>query len=353
MSEALLLREFSPRDAKFDKFKYQAMLMADTLSSGRFAKLASKSAAAKFSGYAKRVSSCCQNLTYAVTGDGLKLRQTFWTTKNGQQMPVIRFCRVRGCPTCQWRRSLMWQSRAFAAVPKIVDAYPGHSFLFLTLTVKNCLYSELRQTIDQMQAAWKQLVKPFQPPRSKSGRLSSGSGNPNWTAIGYAKSLEVTLGNVEGSCHPHFHALLLVPNSYFRSSSYLKIDPRTGRNDWADMWAKYMKLDYRPIVDCRKVNSGDSGAIPEVFKYESKGSELLGSEEFLEAYLEQMHRVRSIELGGVFRQFMRDDVEDSDLINADEQLMPAEHNCQILTFQWKRHQVMSNEVWNYEMLQAA
>ncbi|WP_354007164.1 protein rep, partial [Campylobacter jejuni] len=34
------------------------------------------------------------------------------------------FCRVRHCPVCQWRRSLMWQARFYQSLPRIVADYP-------------------------------------------------------------------------------------------------------------------------------------------------------------------------------------------------------------------------------------
>jgi hypothetical protein len=28
-------------------------------------------------------------------------------------LSASRFCRVRTCPVCQWRRSLMWKAKAY------------------------------------------------------------------------------------------------------------------------------------------------------------------------------------------------------------------------------------------------
>ena len=33
------------------------------------------------------------------------------------------FCRIRHCPVCQWRRSLMWQARFYQSLPRIVADY--------------------------------------------------------------------------------------------------------------------------------------------------------------------------------------------------------------------------------------
>jgi len=54
-----------------------------------------------------RIDECAQNLEFGwvlvstETGE-LKLR-----------LKLARFCRVRYCPICQWRRALMWVSRFF------------------------------------------------------------------------------------------------------------------------------------------------------------------------------------------------------------------------------------------------
>ena len=65
--------------------------------------------------YAERIGECSQLLTYALkaTDDGevkLKLREA-------------RFCRVRHCMVCQWRRSLMWRARFFKALPEILALF--------------------------------------------------------------------------------------------------------------------------------------------------------------------------------------------------------------------------------------
>ncbi|MGZ7278142.1 protein rep, partial [Streptococcus pyogenes] len=64
------------------------------------------------------------------------------------------FCRVRHCPVCQWRRSLMWQARFYQALPRIVADYPDSRWMFLTLTVRNCDIADLAETLTAMNAAF-------------------------------------------------------------------------------------------------------------------------------------------------------------------------------------------------------
>ena len=87
-----------------------------------------------------------------------------------------RFCRVRHCPVCQWRRrrkaacrqtSLMWKVRAYKILPQVVTDYPNYRCLFVTLTVKNCQIenfnsaNQTNYTYPQREAFKKKYLKPI------------------------------------------------------------------------------------------------------------------------------------------------------------------------------------------------
>src|SRR4030088_2035012 len=55
--------------------------------------------------YALRVEQCSQVLEFVRDPPGSGKRK--YTLKNAW------FCRVRHCPVCQWRRSLMWQAKVY------------------------------------------------------------------------------------------------------------------------------------------------------------------------------------------------------------------------------------------------
>ena len=60
------------------------------------------------------------------------------------------FCRVRHCPVCQWRRSLLWRAVMFQQLPNIQERFPTHRWVFLTLTEKthllpNCVTLEAHE----------------------------------------------------------------------------------------------------------------------------------------------------------------------------------------------------------------
>ena len=140
------------------------------------------------------------------------------------------FCHVRHCPVCQWRRSMKNVARFFTKMPELQAAHPTARWLFLTLTVPNCEYKDLRATVKAMNAGWKRLIE-----------------RKDWPAIGWLRTVEVTREQVRhGYAHPHFHALLMVPAGYF-SRGYVT------QSAWLDRWQNAMRDDTIQVVDVRAV----------------------------------------------------------------------------------------------------
>ena len=264
--------------------------------------------------YSERIGECSQLLTYALkaTDDGevkLKLREA-------------RFCRVRHCLICQWRRSLMWRARFFKALPEIQTKYPTGRWIFVTLTVKNCELSDLRATLNWMNKAWQRLTQRKEFP-----------------ALGFVKSVEVTRG-VNGTAHPHFHCLIFVPAGYFKRGyiSHAK---------WQELWQSCLKTDYPPILDVRVVksktatsnNPSDSSnqamaeAVCETLKYAVKPSDLLADPEWLGELTKQLQKTRAISIGGCLKEFFSED-DREDLINGEIQEDQKTKDDCLLLFDW-------------------
>src|SRR5256714_381248 len=69
--------------------------------------------------YAVRVEQCSQVLEFARDPPRQSGQQQ--ATHNGRPKLTLKnawFCRVRHCPVCQWRRSLMWQAKVYRALPQ-------------------------------------------------------------------------------------------------------------------------------------------------------------------------------------------------------------------------------------------
>jgi len=204
----------------------------------------------------------------------------------------------------------MWKARFLKALPAITIDYPTARWIFLTISVPNCQLVELRQTLTSMNRAWKRL-----------------SERKIFPALGWVKSFEVTRNKKDGSAHPHFHILMMVPAGYFGSrGGYIN------QQQWTDLWKDCLRADYKPhvhvtAVKARKLHAGgaDPGAglivaIKETLKYSVKGEELVADASWLIELTHQLHKTRAIGLGGVLKDYLSEaEPDDEDLIHADDQ----------------------------------
>ncbi len=202
-----------------------------------------------------------------------------------------RFCRIRHCPICQWRRCMMWQARFLAAKPALLAKFPKARFVFLTLTVRNVAVSTLRSALGELNTAW--------------GRLSQCEAFK--VVLGWIRTTEVT-ARPGLMAHPHFHVLLMVRPSYF-SRSYIR------QQQWVQMWRKALRADYDPVVDIRRSKGSGSkrtdfmGAAREALKYAVKPSDMIDDEPWFLELSEQVRKLRFISAGGELKDVMRPDEE--------------------------------------------
>jgi plasmid rolling circle replication initiator protein Rep len=206
----------------------------------------------------------------------------------------------------------MWKAKAYKVLPQIIEAYPSHRWLFLTLTQKNVPVSELRETLVEMN-------RGFQ-------RFSQLKAFP---AMGWLRSTEVTRGK-DGSAHPHFHCLLMVRPGYF-GANYIK------QSDWVEMWRKSLRLDYKPVLDVQAVKQGKQPMelIPELLKYCTKESDLVVDREWFLELTRQMHKMRCVTTGGLLKECLKElENEPEDLIGENDE--PDQVDEGSLYFGWKR-----------------
>ncbi|KAA2114138.1 Replication protein, partial [Escherichia coli] len=238
-----------------------------------------------------------------------------------------RFCRVRHCPICQWRRSLMWQARFYQSLPKIVAEHPDARWLFLTLTVRNCPVTELGDTLTVMNAAFQRL---------KDRKEFRG-------VLGWVRTTEVTCGR-DGSAHPHFHTLLMVSPSMLSGDGYVK------HARWVELWRDCLRVEYDPNVDIRVVKSkkpkdGESlpcsvveqlrGVVVETLKYSTKPADMLVDPEWFLELTRQVHKRRFVATGGVLKDVLQLEREtNEDLIMADGMAEGTDDGSR-LAFSWR------------------
>ena len=291
------LSEISPRDLSWDVHRAES----DQISSNY--------RGSEFERYSDRIDDCSQLLAFGLVPN---VDQGAYQLK----LRTARFCRVRTCMVCSWRRSLMYKARAYKALPKVLADFPKARYLFQTLTLKNCAVEDLRKTILHLNQSF-----------SRMARLK------HFPGIGYLKTVEVTRGR-RGDAHPHLHILMMVQPSFF-SHGYVK------KKEWCAWWKRAARVDYTPIIDVKAIKAKDSplGLLAEVVKYQTKPNDLIFSDRrwFLE-YTRQIHGTKAFALGGVFKDYFkeleREDTTD-ELIGRDQEGQNGPDEGE-LYFGWRR-----------------
>jgi plasmid rolling circle replication initiator protein Rep len=222
-------------------------------------------------------------------------------------------CRERHCPICQSARARKLHREFAAVLPAIMEQVSGGVFLFLTLTVRNCPIEELRATLADMGKAWKRLLL-----------------KPEFRIVkGWIRGTEVTRA-LDGQAHPHFHALLLVPPSYF-SKYYIK------QEKWVELWQAAARLNYPPSVDIRRVKTA-KGGIEEAVKaatYSVKPSDLEADPAWFHKLHEQVSSLRFLATGGIIKAALgaKATGEADDIAEGKE---PEGEQGRTLVFDWRR-----------------
>jgi len=297
------LTDYSPRDRPWDVHRAQAQVVEGVYQGTVFDSLAG------------RIKGCTGHLGFVwsdpdpETGElHLKLRSA-------------HFCRVRHCPVCQWRRSLMWQARFLKALPAIEAEHPSARWVFLTLTVRNCPVTDLRRTIQDMNQAWQRLIK----------RREFDS-----NTLGWIRTTEVTRGK-DDLAHPHFHVLMMVRPSYF-THNYIT------QRRWTELWQECARLDYTPIVHVKavkpKLGVGSLDQLPlrraiaETLKYAVKPQDM--RDDWLIELTRQVYHLRFIASGGILKNVLREGEEtEQDLLLADDPSATDASEPDVY-FRWRR-----------------
>jgi plasmid rolling circle replication initiator protein Rep len=304
------LSDASPRHKPWDQHRAEADEVSDIFANSQFS---------RHQRYAKRVEWCSQVLEFARDPP-----TDLFQSERKLKLTNSWFCRVRHCPVCQWRRALQWQARLYQALPKLLIDYPDARFLFLTLTVRNCPIHELRSTLILLARSWQRLTQ-----------LSI------WPAIGWIRATEITRSQKDRSAHPHFHALLMVPPSYFQAE-YLR------QEQWAELWQHSLQVDYRPVVDVRVIRQNTKRSrvsvnqvnipqmwaiVSEILKYAVKPSDMIRDHDWFLSLVDQVHKMRSVAVGGVLKPYMRARKRDDWITEPAEE--EANANAERLFFGWK------------------
>lgn len=331
----LALSAISDKDSVWDAQRHRTELVGDIYSYN-----------AEFERYAERMADCSTFLAYGFSDDGLKLKNA-------------NFCRVRHCPVCQWRRSMLWKANMYVAYEEIKVKYPTHRWLFLTLTVKNCEITELRDTLQDMNDAWRRLIKRVEFMKGVEGWIRT-------TEVTRPKDIRDKDKKYKRICpitgnthaHPHFHIMLLVRPSYF-AKNYIK------QERWGELWQSVLRVDYQPLVDIRTVKPNKKigqteedaikSAVMETLKYSVKPDDMIGdgskrANDWFYELTKQTFKLRFVSSGGVLKDALKsdDDITNDDLINTNQDEEDTNTDDRRLMFTYKKvvHKYLYNPHFN-------
>lgn len=227
----------------------------------------------------------------AIRSDFCGTRLIFERYAKGEETKLklteANFCQSKFCVFCAFLKARKLANEMKSVLEQIENKRKV-SYIFLTLTIKNPPLTELRATLKKMSEAFKGLTKEEAFKKAIKG---------------YVRAFEF-LGDStkEGEAHPHIHAILVVPNSYFKGRHYIK------QEQWAEMWKKCLKVDYLPQVNVQKIKSKNDewkdsdSAIFETIKYcVSPVSFTNMSEEDFSILFHQTKGVRQYNKGGLMK----------------------------------------------------
>lgn len=266
-------------------------------------------------------------------GSGLEFKEC----DNGhKKLKKGMFCKIPLCATCQWRKARL----VFKQLIKVVHEARKRrrvELLHLVLTAKTVREDELKDRLDQFFKAWDRLGKRkvFQK-----------------AIVGWYRSLEIKHNMQKGTYHPHFHCILAVKPSYFKSRDYIN------KQTWVSLWQECMRLDYEPNVYVERVKpkrgrtkreeienmspeakrAAAEKAIAEVAKYATKPGDIVdeaepeATERAVKTLDKALRKRRLISWGGLFKQLHKElnltDVEQADLVHDDGE-EPTACNCEV------------------------
>lgn len=256
----------------------------------------------------------------------------FHLSEENVYLEKANFCKDRLCPMCNWRKS----KKVFVNVSNVMDQVQnlGYRFLFLTLTVRNPRFCDLKETLDMFQSGWRKLYK--------SKKLKG-------LIYGSFHCMEITVNEKEGTFHPHIHCILAVKESYFDGNHFIS------QRKWSELWSNCCNLDYNPVCFIETVKSGKldvsgggkqktfKSAVKEVSKYLAKGSDYLsGSYDKnlvkVRYLVEALDKRRICSFTGVFKEVAKqlrlEELENGDMVHIEGKIN-SELKSVIVRYQWK------------------
>lgn len=250
MKQDLDTRFLPINDEKWDEKKRKNVLYSNALFRIKNRKKSKFAVTAKT---IERVRNCARYLEFAVLDN------------NERRIRKARMCRHRFCPVCLWRRSRKLAYDNYVLLDNYIET--GGRLIFLTLTVPNCGYTDLRVTIDSMNSAYARFRR-----RVKIKKVIKGD----------MKTIELTVNERTKTFHPHMHILCCVDADYFAKSN----DDYISHTEFQQMWQDCLKAKEYIYVNVKAVKNTNDVAW-EMSKYTAKDVDYITTDYVDDAYTDK------------------------------------------------------------------
>jgi hypothetical protein len=310
--------------------------------------------------------SATRDVAQRMNNCALRLQLAIELADQGDARALIEggfFCGARLCPWCEWRRTRAWRGRLIPGLRRFAEVHPTHKAIFATFTVRNCPIGETRAQFEHMHKSWQRLTQcsffpsKFWLRRSEVtiGRAPRGDDAPRSPALLNCPAADPTQGpggrggldsqkrhhdiTMPLYAHPHLHALILVPASYF-STGYVP------HAEWVAQWQMAARLDYSPRVDVRRATSKTGSpcladaavaATMEAAKYIAKSLDIEALGDKVPEMHDQLRGARMIALSRSLSAFIRDGEITSEEMTDREEIEASDLPLLHCIAQWDSH----------------
>ncbi|MCU9810117.1 protein rep [Paraclostridium sp. AKS46] len=201
-----------------------------------------------------------------------------------KKLHKANFCKNRFCPICAWRQTKK-DALKISIIMEFIKKELDLDFIFLTLTAPNVKAENLNEEIKKYNKSFKKLAE-----RKEFKKISKG----------YARKLEITYNQERNDYHPHFHVIIVVNKSYFKSRDYIN------KNKFLKLWQECMDDDSITQVDVRRIDTDDKKSISEIAKYGAKDSDYMYSQDVFDVFYKALKGKQLVTYSGVFKDALKD-----------------------------------------------
>lgn len=193
------------------------------------------------------------------------------------------FCKNRFCPFCSWLKAKRTAFELLELI-KVVEYTEKLAFIFITLTVPNVPKESLREEIENFNISFNRLWK------AKEFKAFNK---------GFIRKLEVTYNEERNDYHPHFHLVVAVNKSYFKSRDYMS------KRRLLELWQRATRNPAITQVDIKPCRMDTVKQVMELATYSAKQGELYSSKEVFDGFYEGLFRKKLLVYNGIFKEYKK------------------------------------------------